>query len=112
MKYYLEQVTIGYNLDKYLFDSHEEALAYLLKALDLGNFDETKRMLKVTLEYTGRKSYGARWDIIPVVDWEKREFGEPRSYIEIRHEDYASLTEYGAGPDAFEEAYCSITLDD
>ena len=106
MKYYLEQVSIGFNLDRYLFDSQEEALEYLLEHLDLGNFAETHRILKAI----GKKSYGARWDITPVFNWENREFGEPRSYIEIRHATYAELTEYGAGPEAFSVEFATLPV--
>lgn len=106
MKYYLEQITDGFDLDRYLFDSHEEALEYLCEHIGYDVFNENRRILKVI----GGECYKARWSIYPVLNWERRVFGEPRLYVEERRENYASISECSADPNAFREEYVALSF--
>lgn len=66
--FYLENTTFGFNPNKFLYDSFEEAFEELKEIADLHNRQENDRILDVAKEFCGSNEFNEEWNIAEVFD--------------------------------------------
>ena len=93
--YYMSNISIGYDMDKFLFNTIDEALDYCAES----SFSEAnhKQVLNGARAYWGENTYETKWQIVKVIDWDRRRFEDAVTFVEQHHTGHAIFTDLATG---------------